>query len=499
MELILSILRFIWTIFLVIMVFNFMILVHEYGHYIAARWRGLVVDRFQIWFGKPIWKKEIDGVQYGLGCIPAGGFVSLPQMVTMEGIEGKVDDDVKDALPPITPLDKIIVAAAGPLFSFLLAIAFAIIAWGVKYPRAEAEMTTTVGYVAEGSAADEAGIKPGDKIKSIAGGQVDKFLGMGNSVKWQVVSAPIGPVDVVIDRDGKEMTLKAEIKKPEVEASNGAGDKIMKGIFKRPELPSIGVGSRITPIVAEVMPNSPGAAAGLEKGDKVLSLNGEKVWVDELRSRRWTPGEKATLKIERKHEEMELTIAPRLPDVVEITNEELLADYNKNPPVLGVRWDRRGESWLDSDNPVKIVTDGAKSIYNTLQKVFSPKSAISGAHLSGPAGIGGILFDFLRQENGWRQVLFFGALLNVNLAILNLLPFPVLDGGHIVMATTEWIRRKPTPVKLLLIVQNLFVYLLFGFMIFITFKDIGDRLPGKKKPKEVYKVEWTPIGGKPVQ
>ena len=106
------------------MMFNIMIIVHEWGHFLAGRWRGLEIDRFQIWFGKPIWKKTYNGVQYGLGTIPAGGFVSLPQMVTMESIEGEVDEETKKNLPPISPLDKIIVAFAGPLFSFLLALRF---------------------------------------------------------------------------------------------------------------------------------------------------------------------------------------------------------------------------------------------------------------------------------------------------------------------------------------------------------------------------------------
>ena len=92
----------------VILVFNLIIFVHELGHFLAAKWRGVHADRFQIWFGKPIWKKTINGVQYGLGWIPAGGFVSLPQMAPMESIEGKTDNGKQ--LPPITPLDKIIVA-----------------------------------------------------------------------------------------------------------------------------------------------------------------------------------------------------------------------------------------------------------------------------------------------------------------------------------------------------------------------------------------------------
>src|SRR6266403_5605560 len=108
----------------VLVLFNLLIFVHELGHFLAARWRGLKVDRFAIWFGKPLWKKKINDVEYALGTIPAGGYVSLPQMATMEAIEGKSESSDKP-LPPISALDKIIVAFAGPLFSFLLALAFA--------------------------------------------------------------------------------------------------------------------------------------------------------------------------------------------------------------------------------------------------------------------------------------------------------------------------------------------------------------------------------------
>src|SRR5882757_288709 len=117
----------------VVLLFNLLIGVHELGHFLAAKWRGLKVDRFAIWFGKPIWKKKIGGVEYALGWIPAGGYVALPQMATMEAIEGKGESSGQ-ALPPISPLDKIIVAVAGPLFSFLLAFGFAVIVWAVGKP-----------------------------------------------------------------------------------------------------------------------------------------------------------------------------------------------------------------------------------------------------------------------------------------------------------------------------------------------------------------------------
>src|SRR5262245_65653820 len=93
----------------VLLLFNLLIGVHELGHFLAARWRGLKIDRFAIWFGKPIWKATINGVEYAMGTIPAGGYVALPQMATMEAIEGKGSSD-KQALPPISALDNIIVA-----------------------------------------------------------------------------------------------------------------------------------------------------------------------------------------------------------------------------------------------------------------------------------------------------------------------------------------------------------------------------------------------------
>src|SRR5215831_6510466 len=118
---ILNILRVGLTVVEVLLIFNLLIIVHELGHFLAARWRGLHVDKFGIWFGRPIWKKTVKGVEYSLGWIPAGGFVLLPQMAPMEAVEGKASHP-RENLPPIKPLDKIIVAFAGPLFSFLLAV-----------------------------------------------------------------------------------------------------------------------------------------------------------------------------------------------------------------------------------------------------------------------------------------------------------------------------------------------------------------------------------------
>src|SRR5256885_8248756 len=143
---ILHIARVILIVFEVLALFNLLIIVHELGHFLAARWRGLYIEKFGVWFGKPIWKKTINGVEYSLGSLPFGGFVALPQLAPMDMIEGKADVD-RAQLPPVKALDKIIVALAGPVFSFLLAIFFAVIIWAVGRPMGESETTTMIGYV----------------------------------------------------------------------------------------------------------------------------------------------------------------------------------------------------------------------------------------------------------------------------------------------------------------------------------------------------------------
>src|SRR2546423_12043253 len=117
------ILRVIFIVLEVVVLFNLLIVVHELGHFLAARWRGLFIEGFGVWFGKPIWKKTINGVQYSLGSLPFGGFVKLPQLAPMDMIEGKADMD-RAALPKISALDKIIVAVAGALFSGFLPVFF---------------------------------------------------------------------------------------------------------------------------------------------------------------------------------------------------------------------------------------------------------------------------------------------------------------------------------------------------------------------------------------
>jgi regulator of sigma E protease len=254
--------KILWTLFQVIVLFNILIVVHELGHYWAAKWRGLKVEKFQIWFGKPIWKKKIKDVQWGLGWIPMGGFVALPQMAPMEMLEGKNEE--KESLLPITPKDKIIVAFAGPLFSFGLAFAFALLVWGFGKPVREQLQSTVVGSVVPGMPAELAGVRPGDQILEIDGVKVKSFAGMVDSV-----------LERIIYSEGEEIVLlikRQEINEP-VEIRCGF-DKEERPAHQRQDFRRIGVTPISEAIVDMTISNSPADKAGLKSGDKILQANG---------------------------------------------------------------------------------------------------------------------------------------------------------------------------------------------------------------------------------
>lgn len=481
-----SILQTIILVIEVLVVFNLMILVHEWGHFLAARWRGLKVEKFYIWFGKPIWKKTVNGVEYGLGTIPAGGFVALPQMAPMDAIEGGSESE--EPLPPISPLDKIIVAFAGPLFSFGLAVLFACLVWWAGKPQSQSHVTTTIGYVAEGSPAEAAGLQPGDTIQRIDGKDVKRFEGLVDSVRWAVVASEGETILFEVDRPGKGvMTIPVQAKLSESQEK----PSWWTGIFRRPALREVGLAGRETPMVAAVQENSPADDAGIQKNDLVLKVDGQDVlgriqFSDYLQA---NPGKTVKILIDRKGETVEAALSPRLPD-------KRPADFER--PMVGIVWDSQGKRDLYHPTPGEQIRDALRLMGNTLSAIFSPKSEVGASHLSGPIGIFRIFYSLFQDSHGWQLVMWFSVVFNVNLAVLNMLPFPVLDGGHITMAIAESIRRKPLHPRMLEVVQTGCALLLFGFMIFVSLKDAGDWFRGGgddgAKPDDI---GWLPKEDRP--
>jgi len=470
-----EVLRFIILIFEVIIIFNLMIVVHEWGHFLAARWRGLKVEKFYIWFGKPIWKKTINGVEYGIGSIPAGGFVALPQMAPMGGLEGESSGE---QLPPITPLDKAIVAFAGPLFSFMLACAFAVAVWKVGKPQSEAFATTTIGHVEKDSPAEKAGLKAGDKVIAVDGTPVKRFEGLVDSIRWSVVASEGDKIPFDVERDGAKQTIAVDPKAwPKLDKP--VESAWWEWIFKRPELRSVGLSGEMTAVIGEVQKDGPAEEAGLKKDDHVIAVEGTKLHgpgdlADYLDAN--PTKQSLNFDVRRDGKMIQVAVLPRIPDVTNLIKPERR---------VGILWDTDGLLQVTHPVPYEQVSDGVRHMGALVQKILPGKSDLSVAHMSGPVGVGRLYYKLFQHPDGWRMVLWFSVIFNINLAILNMMPFPVLDGGHITMAISEAIRRKPPSGRLLEYVQTACALALFGFIIFVTFKDAGDMFVGPKPDEKL--------------
>jgi regulator of sigma E protease len=467
-------LKFILVLLEVLLLFNLLIGVHELGHFLAAKWRGLKIDRFAIWFGKPIWKKKINGVEYALGWAPFGGYVALPQMATMEAIEGKSENS-EQPLPPISPLDKIIVAFAGPLFSFLLACGFAVLVWWVGRPESQWERTTTLGWVIPDGPAAKAGLQPGDKILEIDGKPVHQFYPppMEDSITWCIVTSQGTNIEVGYSRNGE---IRKAYPEPIIEKRKW---------YERKALRQILVAPAIEPIVGEVVTNSPAAVAGLRSGDKILAIDGQKIYsFDAVTYVQQTmtngPVRSVTFTVQRGNEQFDRVLTPEKP-----------VKPAKEGPLFGIAWYVNTNMALIHTSPAELIGDSAGQIFSTLGALFR-KNDVGPQQLGGAVMIIHAYSNLLQNEQGWRLVLWFSVVLNVNLALLNLLPFPVLDGGHITLALIEAIRRRPVSAKLLQYIQTGFAMLLIFFMLFIAFFDTGDWIRNARKDRGDEPVVFAP-------
>ncbi len=528
---ILHIARIVFILLEVLLLFNLLIVVHELGHFLAARWRGLYIEKFGIWFGKPLWKKTINGVQYSLGSLPFGGFVALPQLAPMDIIEGKADVD-RAKLPKISALDKIIVAFAGPLFSFLLAVVFAVIIWTVGRPVGESEATTTIGYVIPDSPAAKAGLKAGDKILSVDRHRVSRFGGMSDeSIQWRIVRSEGETIPITIERvvNGQVETKTVE-PRPVVPETK---------LWMRKGFREIGIVPSETPVIAKVEPGSPAAKAGLIPRDKIIAINGQPLYeilgiVDYIRNH---PNESLTLTIERDGKTLAVPFEPQNPKIDAVVKDSpaaraglepgdivsevdgraakstlAISDYIKQHPGqpitmsilhegtkrevkvtpeipqgdsvarigivwgedLGITLDQYGNMMVKHPRPLEQIRASMLSIFSTVGAIASSKSDVRLQHMSGPIMMLQVYYKMLSSKEGWRMALWFSVVLNVNLALINLLPIPVLDGGHILLALIEAVRRRPVNMRVLEVVQTACAAVIIIFMIYIAFFDVQD-------------------------
>ena len=431
------------TVVVALILFGLTVAAHEFGHFWAARKMGLVVERFAIGFGPKIYGKVIDGVEWQVNLLPLGGFVQLPQMSPAEGIEGKPGEEHKD-LPPASPGAKIITALAGPLASLALGVACAFGVWILGVPTNMTYRTTTIGWVEPDSPAAKAGILPGDKILAIDGQRPGRWAGRPGAVVESILLGIDHEILLELDREGREMITVRIVPEP---------DKELEGLRR--------LGFEMYPaqpaLVDKVIEGGPAARAGILPGEKLVLLDGQKIWNPAAVKAAVESGrEKLVFGVENLQGEVR-TVALRPEQAI-----------NRKDRMIGVVW-KPSDVRITRPTPQEQVGSAAGLVFRTLRALVAPASNVGVQHLSGPLGIFERLVSLLQTDP--RLVLYFSVILNVNLAVLNLLPIPVLDGGHILFSLIEALRRRQLHAKTVERIQTAFVILLAGFFLLVTYHD----------------------------
>jgi regulator of sigma E protease len=434
----------VYTVLAALFLFGVTVFVHEFGHFIVARRCGLVIKTFSIGFGRAVVQWEKDGIVYKIGWIPFGGYVALPQL-DPEGMEKIQGDAAAGKYPDVSPWKKIAVAVSGPLGNIILAAVLAVAVWLIPGNEAGAQIRPVIGTIETNCAAYAAGLRQGDEIVAVNGTTVKNWYDF-------TVETLLKDNDTAVLglRDGRTLTV------PVVKIETG--ERIIEEI--EPAIPCL---------FGAVTKGSPADIAGVKSGDTALTFNGVTVlgWehFTEL-VQAAEPGVPAALAVDRKGETLHLFIVP---------------EYNKEYDriMVGVQLGGSGLPWMLYKNPLDQIKYDALMIVRVAKALTSRDEVRQVAKtLGGPVAI----FDMLMIsiQMGLVSTLGLIRLLNVNLALLNLLPIPVLDGGHICFALWHGITRRKVNVKIQTVLINFFAVLLIGAMLLITFNDIDRKFQIKK-------------------
>jgi regulator of sigma E protease len=453
LDLIQSIGSSLWALFLIVLFFGGSIFVHELGHFLAARRRGVHVERFSIGFGPKIfaWHGE-DGVEYRVSWLPLGGYVALPQLAEMRGIEGETDIDAA-RLPPVSYPTKMLVFVAGAAFNVLFAFLLATVLWLAGRPEQENVTTTRIGYVATTmelpdhskvtSPAVEAGLRVNDIIRSVDGRPVSDWPDVQEAL---VLGTGVGP-------DGRRIaTLN-------IERAGSAFDVVVHPLRVGDEQTRrVGIAAAHEVIVDKIAPGSAAEKWGLRAGDRLQSLEGAAVTSIEVVSEFLAdhPGKGFTLVVLRNNGSVRLA-APETE--AKAAHAFSGAEFATNYRLL-------------YQSPWSLCSQILGTTFRTLWSWINPRGDVTLSNFSGPIGIGLGFWHLAQSEYPVRFAIWFTVLLNLNLAVFNLFPIPVLDGGQMVFATIGRVRSRALPANFIMTTQSVFVMLLLSLILYVSFFDV---------------------------
>lgn len=438
-----------------LVVLGVLIVVHELGHYLAARLCGVKVLRFSVGFGRMLWKRQLgkDQTEWAISIFPLGGYVKM-----LDEREGKVaEEEVHRAFNRQSVGKRSIIVAAGPLANFALAI---LIYWAVFMHGSE-ELLPVLGAPPAGSPAAMAVIENGEQVRAVDGQPVATW----NDLRWMLLQKAV---------DQEKVTLEVINERDEIAVRHlylaAAGEQGWEGDalerlgvrFYRPDLP---------PVIGKVVADSVGERAGLLPGDRVLAISGKEIssWYELVAVIRESATKPLRLELDRQGANLAVDVIP-----------DAVSERGQTVGKIGV-------AVADGPKPRRevktfisygVVEAAGRALSETWDKsVFSLvmmgkmlTGEVSWKNLSGPVTIA----DYAGQSArlGLDYYLKFMALVSISLGVLNLLPIPVLDGGHLLYHVIEVVMRRPLSERAMEIGQQVGMSILFALMAFAFFNDL---------------------------
>lgn len=434
------------TLIYFIIALSILIIIHEFGHYIVARLSGIRVEKFSVGFGPKIWSKKKGDTEYKVSILPFGGYVK------MSGDDpSEVDKEDEKAFYNKSVLTRAKVVAAGPLMNLILCVVLMPMVFMIgKSEPAFLGQSPVVIEVRADSPAEKAGIKKGDLFVKVNGAPVSDWEGVLDDVLVSVNQ----DITFTIERSGELLEKTARIES----IPDGRGGYL--GVE-----PPLFIGNEA--VADNVRTGSPASKAGIEPGDEIVAVNDKPIidWTDMVVAVNESDGREIEMTVKRNGETLTLSIIPEYDEkigryLIGISKDMSMRDI----PMVEVRY-----GFFESiKEGLKEVGRLAAMTFRVLGKLITGK--LSYKTLGGPIQIAQA--TAAAAKSGLASFLFFLSFLSMQLGILNLLPIPVLDGGHLVFFGIEAVRRKPLSERVQGIATNVGLALIILLLVFVSINDI---------------------------
>lgn len=444
---------FLYSIVGFIIAIGILVVVHEFGHYWVARRLGVKVLRFSVGFGKPLLTRRAgrDQTEYALSAIPLGGYVKM-----LDENEGPVPEAERhrafnrQSLPT-----RLAIVLAGPFFNFL----FAIVAYSLLFMAGVEGIKPIIGKIAPDSIAQAAGFQSGERIVSIDNKDTEtwnqhRLYLFGKAIDRERVTVE------VVDAEGnlKQRVLDFSQVKGNIEEGDLEGE-----LGWQPALPAL------LPVLGVIEPDSPAAKAGLQVGDRILAVNGQPIadWPEAVTTISRHPGEPLLMTVDRDGQRQDITVTP---ETVERNGERVgrIGAGVRPPPIPeSMRTEIHYTPFqalgaaVESTWSMSVLT--LKVLYKMITLEMSTKS------ISGPITIA--QYAGYSAQIGLDRFVMFLAIVSISLGVLNLLPIPILDGGHVLYYVIEAVKGSPLSERALEMGHRVGIVLLLGLMMLAFYND----------------------------